>query len=133
MSSEDTDRQAAAYSRYLVGRAPSPEVLALYRSAASSLVEICGRADPLVEFSLRYTWSLGCIDAALALTAPDAPLRRRLFTMFAILETQPQFADEFATFDHTLRDATAVVGELVFSGFQLLTGLLLLRFLRARS
>jgi len=53
--------------------------------------------------------------------------------MFAILETQPQFADEFATFDHTLRDATAVVGELVFSGFQLLTGLLLLRFLRARS
>ena len=49
----------------------------------------------LLRFAGTRPRSIGPIDAALALSAPYAEVRRRLHLMFAILESTPEHHDRF--------------------------------------
>ena len=44
---------------------------------------------------LRSKWRMACIDAGLALKQPNNNVRRKLFTMLAILETSPNYTSYF--------------------------------------
>jgi hypothetical protein len=43
----------------------------------------------------RHPWSVGPLDAACGLARPGGALRNRVLLMAAVLETTPEFADDF--------------------------------------
>jgi len=91
--------EASTFTRYLVGRPPTPELVARYREANAVL--FAAPVDPVdaavVDFVRRHPWSVGLLDAAVGLRRPGSLLRNKILVMAAILETSPAFADEFLT------------------------------------
>ena len=120
--------EAASFGRYLLGREIDATSRAAYATAARELVYDGG--DRVTAFALRRPWSIGPLDGALALVRPDAPLRKKLLLMAAVLETRPEYCDDFLPRDRSTRDALAVVASVaraaVLAGF----GMLLLPFVR---
>jgi hypothetical protein len=101
--------EAEIFGRYILGGAPSAAVVELYASANGRLTGLTAAdADPVSRFALRHPWSIGLLDGALAFRDRDAPLRRRLLIMFAILETQPGYSERFLPRSHTPIDVARV-------------------------
>ncbi len=82
--------EATTFTTYLVHKKATPHAKQLYATAISGT-----RDDKIVRFARKHRWSVGFLDAGSALLSPHCELRRRLYLMFAILETQPGFADDF--------------------------------------
>ncbi|MCW5889098.1 MAG: hypothetical protein KIT14_00960 [bacterium] len=87
-------REGSLLGRYLVGREPSPALVARYVDAARTLFAPVSD-EPVVAWMRRHPWSLPFLDAAAALRAPTGLLRGKVLIMAAILETSPEHADEF--------------------------------------
>jgi hypothetical protein len=88
---------AEILTRYLVGDAPSEAITNLYISAISKLhiLPSSPRDEKLLAFALAHPSYISFIDAAHALFYPRSVLRKKLYILFAILETQPQYAHLF--------------------------------------
>jgi len=124
-------REAQVFARYLVGRPPTPDTLARYGAARRAIWGDAASADPLLAFVRRHPWSVAPLDAATSLFQRDGTLHGAILTMAAILETSPQFADEFLPRSVS---RTSLVGNLVAGGLatalQVVTGVLLLPLAR---
>ena len=91
-----SEAEAVRFARYLVGAAPDARVKALYaRALAAGGPPTRPRDEALLRFAVARRRGLGLLDAGLALTDPDAELRRRLYLMFAILEAGPEHHARF--------------------------------------
>ena len=91
------DAEARIFARYLVGRAPTAEVVARYRAASRALWPGApgpGDAERLA-FVRRHPWSVGPLDAAAALLDPAGQLRSKVLVTAALLETTTAHADDF--------------------------------------
>jgi hypothetical protein len=92
-----SDREAERFARYLIGEPPLPEEIERYRRA----VELRGawprteRDRALLRRMIRHPWTIGPIDAGLALADPESPLRFRLCLMLAVLEASPAHCARF--------------------------------------
>ena len=121
--------EARVFGRYLVGRFPSAELVERYCAAnAAIFTEAAGPEDlALVGFVRRHPWSVSLLDASSGLLWPGNLLRNKILLMAAILETSPEFADEFLPRDArplglfvglvvhgTLAVARAVLGAAVY-------------------
>jgi hypothetical protein len=99
MEGSDDARAAEArlFARYLVGREPSPAHVERYVAACRT--HFPGPLAPedaaLLAWIRRRPWSIGMLDAACGLLRPGGALRNRVLLMAAILETSPEFADDF--------------------------------------
>lgn len=49
----------------------------------------------LLSSMLKSKWHMACIDAGLAIKEPNNQVRRKVFTMLAILEASPNYTDYF--------------------------------------
>jgi hypothetical protein len=89
--------EARVFSRYLVGRDPPGELIGRYERANRALFNepVDQRDRALVGFVGRHPWSVSFLDAASGLLRPNGLLRGKILTMGAILETSPEFAEEF--------------------------------------
>ena len=96
-SDEDLAAEARVFARYLVGRDAGPAHVARYVAASRTHFP-----DPLVPedaavlaWVRRHPRSVGMLDAAAGLLRPGGALRNRILLMAAVLETTPDFADDF--------------------------------------
>jgi hypothetical protein len=88
--------QAARFGKYYLGHEPNEMAIDLYvRAMAANPEKPTPTDERLMDFVFAHPWSLGFIDAGLALFRPHAELRRRLFIMFALLESIPEYTDYF--------------------------------------
>lgn len=89
--------EARLFTRYLVGREAPPALVERYVAASHQvLMPTLDPADAAVlAFVHRHPWSIGCLDAASGLLRPGGALRNRILLMAAVLETTPDFADQF--------------------------------------
>lgn len=89
--------EARLFARYLVGREPPPALVERYVAASLQVLPPVPAAEDaaVLAFARRHPWSIGCLDAAAGLLRPGGALRSRLLLMAAILETTPDFADQF--------------------------------------
>lgn len=70
--------------------------LDLYVAAMDALaLDIPEEDRALLAFVSRHTWSMGLVDAGLALRRPSSVIRTKLLVMSAILETNPELSDAF--------------------------------------
>jgi hypothetical protein len=89
--------EARLFGRYLVGREPSPAHVERYVAACHThFASPLAPEDAAVLAWIRHRpWSIGMLDAACGLLRPGGALRNRVLLMAAILETSPEFADDF--------------------------------------
>ena len=122
--------EAAIFGRYLLSHEVDTESCETYARAARELSY--DAADAATCFALRRPWSIGALDAALALTHPGAPLRRKLLLMAAVLETRPEYCDAFLPRERPARDALPVAAAVVRAVLLASLGFILLPFVRNR-
>lgn len=120
--------EAASFGRYLLGREIGAASCATYARAAGELGY--DEADAVTNFALQRPWSIAPLDGALALVRSDALLRKKLLLMAAVLETQPEYCDDFLPRERCTRDAIAVAASVARAGVLAAFGLLLLPFIR---
>lgn len=123
--------EARLFSRYLVGREASPEVLQRYAEALARLpLEPRRPADrSLLAFVRRHPWSLPPLDAALGVARRDSPLRARLLLMLALLEATVEHAGDFLPRPRArLAVVARVAASASLAALEILAGLLLLPF-----
>jgi hypothetical protein len=89
--------EARIFANYLLGVAPSQQLVARYCSADRSLFSQPGTVPDQVvlDWVRRYPSSLPLLDGAMALLHPTGLLRGKLVAMAAILETTPEYAEYF--------------------------------------
>lgn len=87
--------EAARFARYLLGAAPSEELVERYeRAHAHVLREPPTPGDlAVLAFVRAHPWSLPLLDAGTALVRGAPLLRRKLLVMMAILEATPEHAE----------------------------------------
>lgn len=92
-----SEREAQQFARYLIGEPPRPEEIERYRLAVE-LRDAAPRTERdrrLLACMVRRPWTIGPLDAGLALTDPDSPVRFRLCLMLAVLEASPAHCRRF--------------------------------------
>ncbi|HEY8999562.1 MAG TPA: hypothetical protein VIM53_04595 [Candidatus Saccharimonadales bacterium] len=98
MSNRSTDEltsEARIFSKYLLHKVPSENAVQLYAKAMQANPGKVEDEAKLLQFALKHAWLLGCIDGGLVLVQPHSEVRRRIYTMLSILETTPDFAEDF--------------------------------------
>ncbi len=92
---EPLREEALRFGRYLVGVAPSGELVERYaRAHAHVLREPPTPADEaILAFVHAHPWSLPLLDAGTAFSRSAPLLRRKLLVMMAILEATPEHAE----------------------------------------
>jgi hypothetical protein len=89
--------EALRFARTLVGRTPPAALVARYAEASRTLfpTPASDADEAIVAFACRHPWSTSLLDAACGWLRPGARLREKILVMAAVLETTPEFADEF--------------------------------------
>jgi len=131
VNDDGVEREAAVFGRYILGRDVDQRAVALYARALA----VCNagwdqRDAGVVAFALRRPWALGALDGALALVRPRSLLRKKLLLMAAVLETVPEYADDFLAEQRPWWHALGIGVRLVRAAWSLLLGLVLLRTIR---
>jgi hypothetical protein len=92
----ELEAEARLFTVYLVGHVAPTGLVERYVDAIRTLAERTdSRHGGVLAFVRRHPRSLSLLDAASALIDRDGALRSRILVMAAILETSPEFADEF--------------------------------------
>lgn len=96
MNISDTTREASTLGKYFLGKVPSKAVVDkyVYYSSLKSAPDSSSDRKNL-QFALKYPGLIPFLDAGLALVNPHSDLRRRLYAMFAILESDMEYTDLF--------------------------------------
>jgi hypothetical protein len=91
------ESQAVVFGHYLLGKPVHGTAAKLYAEILlTQELPVLGRQDKAaLLFAVRHPWSLGLLDAGLSLLRPNAELCRRLFILFSILESQPEYWENF--------------------------------------
>jgi hypothetical protein len=96
-SDDDLAAEARVFARYLVGRDASAAHVARYVAACRThfAQPLASDDAAVLAWVRRHPRSVGMLDAAAGLLRPGGALRNRVLLMAAILETTPEFADDF--------------------------------------
>ncbi len=91
------EKEAILFARYLLDRDPPRDMVECYISANKQLgVNVVTAEDGnILDFSVSHPWSIPFLDAAVGFLQPEAVLRKKIYTMAAVLETSPQYAESF--------------------------------------
>lgn len=117
------------FSRYILGRDADDDTLRDYERAVAILAPVSSERDAqLLEFARKHVWSIGALDAALALVEPRSILRRRLLIMAAVIEASPRYVDRFLGCDRPPLYALAIAFVGVRALARLVLGTIVLRF-----
>lgn len=87
--------EATLFSMYIVGSPPSSKLIARYMDFIRPIPPLKKEDRKILTFIHTHPRLLGAVDAYTALFQPHAEIRRRLYSMFAILEATPEYTDKF--------------------------------------
>jgi hypothetical protein len=82
--------------RYLVKVPPSTGIRNLYYHTLQNFpIVFSEKQQRLWHVCLKKKWQLPYVDAYLAFKEPDHPIRKKIFIVTALLETQPEYSSFF--------------------------------------
>jgi nucleoside-diphosphate-sugar epimerase len=127
---QDVLREADLMTRYLLGVCCSHELKVRYAQAIERLkIELDLEERRLWRIVKRYPVLLRIIDGGLALLKPHGGIRRKIYTMLAILEASPEHADLFLPKAYTGFSLLGLVGAGVRAGVSAAAGVLLIKMM----
>lgn len=92
---DEVTHQAVIFTKYLIGKQPDSQSINLYSQALARGATPSTYDLKILSFIQKYPFWVGCVDGGLALISPHSEVRRRIYIMFAILESQPLFWRDF--------------------------------------
>ena len=88
--------EADLLGRYLIRIPPNDRVKLLYAKAMSTMnIQMDPVDQRLWNMIMHYPFTLRIIDSGLAVIRPNSAVRRKIYTMLALLETSPEYCDYF--------------------------------------
>ena len=126
--------EADLLGRYLIRIPPNNRVKLLYAKAMSTIdIQMDPVDQRLWSMIMDYPLTLRIIDSGLAAIRPNSAVRRKIYTMFAILEASPEYSDCFLP----QAFGPLYVVNVVFAGARAvlaaLTGLVVLRLMGVKG
>jgi hypothetical protein len=95
-TTDDLIREAESFGRYLVGETLPARAGELYaRVLGEQHITVSMRDRKRLRYIAQHPWSVGLLDAGLSLSRNPSEVRRRLYVLFSILETQPELHGYF--------------------------------------
>lgn len=89
-------KEAYLFGRYLLKKDPDEKSIALYTSAMNILpFSLSHKEERMLNFMYKNSWAVPLIDAGLAILNPKSLVRKKIFTMLAILESTPEYSGLF--------------------------------------
>lgn len=96
MVRQEIGDEASIFVRYYIGEEASDTIKARYAQYLSLYpLLLSERDEKVLAFGLKNQWSIKFLDASLAVVSPQAELRRRLYIIFALLESDKTYAHLF--------------------------------------
>ena len=127
-------REARFIGRYLLRIMPSFDLQIRYAAAHGRLkIEMDRDEERLWRIIERYPSALRMIDSGLAFIKPHGGIRRKIYTMLAILEASPQHCDQFLPKTCTVFDLFKFIGIALRAGFATFIGLVFIQVMKVRS
>ena len=83
--------------------------------------------EKLTRLAFRHTWLIPFFDGALVFLRPHADLRRRIYIMFAILESTPEYSREFLPTKTSFGDFLGLVGTGFRAVFRAAVGIVIIK------
>jgi hypothetical protein len=124
------EKEAVLLTRYLAKKSPSPEVIKLYEQALQAIpFQFNEKEMRTWNYCMQHPWALGFIDAGLAFGQTYNPVRKRIYIMLAILETQSAYNDSFLPKERSFMYNISIFFCLVKASFKLVVGKILLWFI----
>jgi hypothetical protein len=124
------EQEAILLTKYLSKKPPLPDVVTLYEKALQAIpFEFSKKEARIWDFCMRRPWALSLIDAGLAFGQTYHPVRKRIYIMLAILETQPAYNHCFLPKERPVRYNIYIFFLLVKASFKMVGGKILLWFI----
>ena len=122
-------REARLIGSYLLdGDEPVEAALDLYEQAMARMPLVLSyQEQKLMERVLYRPVLWPWIDAGLALSNPKSGIRRKVFVMSAILETQPAYASRFLPYQHSGFQHSAALLNAFLAGVRAALGFILVK------
>lgn len=91
------EKEAVLFARYLLDSDPPRDMVDRYISANKQLgVNVATAEDErILNFSVSHSWSIPFLDAGAGFLQSEAVLRKKIYTMAAVLEASPRYAENF--------------------------------------
>jgi hypothetical protein len=127
-SDEDVfKKETLVFCRYLVGEDATETVIKLYSSANNKLdLQLTSREKMQLIYLLESPWMLPFIDAALAIVHPQGAIRKKLYLMFCITESIPEYSRHFLPRAQSKTYIFSALARICLSGIRIPVGLILL-------
>jgi len=125
------------FSRYLLDSTPPRKIVERYINASHSLgiINAVNKADlNILKFSRNHPWSISFLDAACGFLYPGALLRKKIYTMAAVLEASPLYTGYFLPQNlSSLRLFVQLITNGLIAGIKVMIGIPIFLYVRRRS
>ena len=88
--------------------------------------------NALWKFMLKSKWRMASVDAALALKEPNNNVRRKLFTMLAILEASPNYTSYFLSKNYSRFYLFKLIGVGIRSIWRAMVGVIIVKNIKRK-
>ena len=125
----DYDLQAEIFGTYLIpGATITPQIKQLFAKTMQATEAPLSDTDAkLLDAVLDHPGRLRYLDAGAALLYPDAEIRRRLYVMFATLEANTEYWDEFLPKKRSPLYLFTIAGAGIRGVWRAIAGLILIK------
>ena len=122
------DFEATIFTKYLIGKQADRKTKDLYNRAISiSSTPLDKNDTAILNFLTKHPNTLGLLDAGLAVINPHSEVRRRLYLIFAILESTPLYWEYFIPVQRRPIYIFIIIAVGIRSIYRLLIGSILVR------
>lgn len=129
MSDSDLNRQADILTDYLIQKSISNAVVYdLYRTVVTEKKQ--QDETKLINFAFRHPSFIPSLDAGLVFVRPESELRRRIYIMFATLESMPEYSNLFLPEKTGTQGFIRVIGSGIRAVYRAIIGVILLKVAR---
>jgi hypothetical protein len=110
-------------ARYLVGKPATPDLRACYQRALQNLpVFFNDKELKLWQTCLKNPWIIPHVDAYLGFSRATHPIRKKIFIMLGLLETQADYSDFFLSSRSSVFMPVAIVLRGTWAIIKIFTG-----------
>ena len=110
-------------TQYLVSRPASPRVRESYERALQNIpVIFTEQQKSQWEACMKNPWLLPHVDAWLAFTQRDHPIRKKIFIMLGVLETQADYSDLFLPSRTSFLQPLTIAFSVIWAVTKIITG-----------
>lgn len=119
------NEEARVFTRYLVSEEADELTLQLYIKAHTNIkMNLTEKESKRLTFLLKHPGCIDMVDGALAIIASESGIRKKLYVLFAILESNPRYAKYFLPDNKT--DLFSIIGSGIVAVWNAAIGLIIL-------